>query len=154
MAHSEAGELLFLSNPTMPDYGIDKLWQTTDQRYWLLKCPKCNHYTNLVDTFPDCLITVKGEVIRACEKCQAKLDPSKGEWVAKRPQITERRGRQYSQLFSQAKMTTPEAILQTYRTTNNLTDFYNLKIGIAYVDAQNRLSVKEVLDCCGTKGIA
>jgi hypothetical protein len=154
MAHSEAGEMLFLSNPTMPDYGIDKLWQTTDMRYWLLKCPKCNHYTNLVDTFPDCLLTVKGKVIRACEKCHSELDPSIGEWVAKRPQITERRGRQYSQLYSQTKMTAPDLILQTYRTTTNLTDFYNLKIGIAYVEAQNRLSMQEVLDCCGTSGIA
>ena len=153
MAHSETGEMLFLSNPTLPDYGIDRLWQSTDMRYWLLKCPKCNHYTNLVDIFPECLITVKNKVIRACEKCKAELNPSIGQWVAKRPQMKDRVGRQYSQLFSQTKMTSPESILQAYRTTTNLTDFYNLKIGIAYVEAQNRLSVQEVLDCCGTAGI-
>jgi hypothetical protein len=40
------------------------------------------------------------------------------------------------------------------RTTNNLADFYNLKIGMAYVDAENRLSVEEVLNLRGSEGIA
>jgi hypothetical protein len=154
MAHSEAGEQLYLSNPTLPDYGVDKLFQNSDQQFWLLKCPKCNHYTNLVDTFPDTILEVRGKTIRACEKCHSELNPSKGEWVAKRPGITDVRGRQFSQLFSQTKMTAPEKILTTFRSTNNLTDFYNLKIGIAYVEAQNRLSVQQVLDCCGGAGIA
>ena len=52
MAHSEVKEWLKLSNPTIPDYGIDKAFQETDQRYWLLKCPSCGHYTCLEDTFP------------------------------------------------------------------------------------------------------
>ena len=152
MGHSETGDQRYLSNPTLPDYGIDKLFQTTDQRFWLLKCPACNKYIDMVETFPDCLHTVKGRVIRAC-KCGRELDPAIGVWVAKRPQITERRGRQYSQLYSQSKTCAPELILNKFLTTNNLTDFYNLKIGIAYVDAQNRLSVQEVYDCCGSSGM-
>ncbi|KKR68548.1 MAG: Bacteriophage tail assembly protein [Parcubacteria group bacterium GW2011_GWF1_40_6] len=154
MAHSEEGELLYLSNPTLPDYGIDRLFQLSNQMYWLIKCPKCNHYTDLVGTFPECLLMARGRVIRACEKCHAELDPSKGAWFAKRPDITDIHGRQFSQLYSQTKMTNPEKILHTFQTTNNLTDFYNLKLGIAYVEAQNRLSVQQVLDCCGDRGIA
>jgi len=38
LSHSEFKEVLRLSNPTLPDYGIDKAFQGTDQRYWLLKC--------------------------------------------------------------------------------------------------------------------
>lgn len=153
MAHSETGHLLFLSNPTLPDYGIDKLFQSTDQRFWLLKCPSCNEYTNMVETFPDCLQIVRGKTIRACIKCGHELDPAVGEWVAKYPSITERRGRQYSQLYAQTKTTSPEMILHNFKTTNNLTDFYNLKVGIAYVDSQNRLSIQQVLDCCGDEGM-
>lgn len=153
MAHSEEGDLLFLSNPTLPDYGIDRLFQSTDMQYFLLKCPHCNQYNNLTEDFPDCLLEHKGKVIRACRNCRKELDPSLGEWVAKRPSITERRGRQFSQLFSQTRITSPEFILNKFRTTNNMTDFYNLKIGIAYVDAQNRLSVQEVLDCCSDHGM-
>lgn len=155
MAHSETGDLLFLSNPTLPDYGIDKLFQTTDQQYYLLKCSACNEYTDLVTTFPDTLHTLKGgRVIRACCKCGHELDPAKGEWVAKRPGIVDRRGRQFSQLYAQTRMTDPALILEKFHSTNNLTDFYNLKLGLAYVDAQNRLSKAEVFACCGDSGLA
>jgi len=152
MAHSEFKEVLKLSNPTLPDYGIDKAFQETDQRYWLLKCEKCGAYTCLEDTFPDCLITVKGRVIRACQKCQTELNPAVGQWVAKRPLITDKRGYHYSQLFSH--FIEPGDILHQFRTTNNLTDFYNLKIGDAYVEATNRLSLQEVLAICSNDGIA
>jgi hypothetical protein len=47
----------------------------------------------------------------------------------------------------------PGDILHQFRTTNNLTDFYNLKIGVAYVEAENRLSIQEVLNLCGNEGI-
>jgi hypothetical protein len=152
MGHSEFKEVLMLSNPTIPDYGIDKAFQETDQRYWLLKCPFCAHHTCLESTFPDCLREVGGRVIRACGRCGGELDPDNGEWVAKRASITQKRGYHYSQLFSQ--YIDPGDILHQYRTTNNLQDFFNLKIGVAYVEAENRLSVEEVLALCGSDGIA
>ena len=152
MSHSEFKEVMKLSNPTLPDYGIDKAFQETDQRYWLLRCEKCGEYTCLENTFPHCLIEANGKVIRACSKCKGELNPAVGEWVAKKPSITDKRGYHYSQLFSQ--FVDPGEILRQFRTTTNLTDFYNLKIGIAYVEAQNRLSIQEALDLCGSDGIA
>ena len=152
MGHSEHRLVLQLSNPTLPDYGIDKAFQDTDQKYWLLKCKKCGNFTCLEDSFPDCLITVKGHVIRACHKCESELNPSIGQWVAKHPSVTGKRGYHYSQLFSH--FIDPGDILHQFRTTDNLTDFYNLKIGNAYVEAENRLNVEEVLTLCGNKGIA
>jgi hypothetical protein len=152
MAHSEFREVLKLSNPTLPDYGIDKAFQETDQRYWLLKCPSCGEYTCLEDTFPDCLIEHGILVYRGCMQCHAELNPSVGEWVPKHPAISERRGYHFSQLFSH--FVEPAEILHQYRLSDNLTDFYNLKIGIPYVQAENRLTVQEVLDLCGSEGIS
>jgi hypothetical protein len=152
MGHSEFRRVLMLSNPTLPDYGIDKAFQQTDQRFWLLKCPSCGDWTCLEDTFPDCLLEAQGRVIRACRRCHRELDPSSGEWVAKRPMITDKRGYHYSQLFSH--YVDPADILHQFRTTSNLTDFYNLKIGIAYVEATNRLTVQQVLSLCGSDGVA
>ncbi len=151
MAHSEFKEVWKLSNPTIPDYGIDKAFQETDQRYWLLKCGKCNGFTCLEDTFPECLREINGRVIRACEKCKSELNPALGEWVAKRPSITEKRGYHYSQLFSQ--FVEPAEILHKFRTTDNLQDFWNLKIGVPYIEAENRLSIEQVLALCGNDGI-
>jgi len=152
LSHSEFKEVLRLSNPTLPDYGIDKAFQGTDQRYWLLKCAKCGHFICLEDTFPDCLLEVDGRVIRACEKCHAELDPSIGEWVPKNPNVQDKRGYHFSQLYSH--FVDPRDILHTFRTTSNLQDFWNLKIGNAYVEAENRLSIEEILFLCGSDGIA
>jgi phage terminase large subunit GpA-like protein len=131
MAHSKFKEVLMLSNPTLRDYGIDRAFQGTDQRFWLLKCERCGAYTCLEDTFPGCLVEVGGRVIRVCTKCQGELNPSVGEWVVRRPAVTGKRGYHYSQLFS--LYVDPGEILHQYRTTNNLQDFFNLKIDVAYV---------------------
>jgi len=152
MSHSEFREVLKLSNPTLPDYGIDKAFQETDQRFWHVKCLKCGEYTCFEETFPDCLLEIGGRAIRACRKCKAEVNPSIGEWVAKHPGVTGKRGYHYSQLFSH--YVDPAEILHQFRTTNNLTEFYNLKLGMAYVEATNRLSVQEVLALCGNEGIA
>jgi hypothetical protein len=153
MGHSEYKRTLKLSNPTLPDYGIDKAFQQTDQRYWKLKCPSCGHYTCLEDTFPACLVELPdGKVIRGCEKCKSELNPAIGEWVAKRPDIQDKRGYHYSQLFSQ--FVDPAEILKQFRTTQNLTDFYNLKIGIAWVEATHRISLEAVYALCDLYGMA
>jgi hypothetical protein len=152
MSHSEFKEVWKLSNPTLPDYGIDKAFQETDQHYWLLKCERCGERTCLEDTFPDCLMEIDGRVIRACSRCKGELNPALGEWVAKKPSIADKRGYHYSQLFS--RFVAPSEILHQFRTTTNLTDFYNLKIGTAYVEAENRLTIEEVLALCGNEGIA
>jgi len=147
MAHSEFKEVLKLSNPTLPDYGIDREFQATDMRYWLLKCEKCREWTCLEDTFPDCLVETDGQVIRGCMKCGSELDPARGEWVPKQPGVKEKRGYHFSQLFSD--YVSPKEILDQYRTTDNLAEFFNLKLGLPYVEATNRLTVEEVLRLCG-----
>lgn len=153
LSHSQFKEIAMLSNPTLPDYGINKQFLRSDQRYWMLKCPKCNQYTCMEDTFPECIAEWNGKVVRLCQSCRdAELNPSIGEWVAKRPAITEIRGRHYSQLFS--AFVSPQEILDEYRLTSHMKQFYNLTIGTAFVEAENRLTVQEVLELCGSDGIA
>ena len=160
MGHSEYRESLKLSNPTIPEYGIDRAFRETDQRQWMIKCSGCGKYTSLIDTFleakppeiPRCLkVTKTGDVLRVCVSCGHELDVSKGEWVPARPSITDKRGYHYSQLFSQ--YVTPKEVIDKYLTTDNLQDFYNLKIGVAYIESENRLSIEEVLSLCGDEGI-
>jgi hypothetical protein len=64
----------------------------------------------------------------------------------------DKRGYHYSQLFSQ--FVDPKEILHQFRTTQNLTDFYNLKIGIPWVEATHRIALDAVYSLCGSDGIA
>lgn len=153
MSHSIYKEKLMLSNPTLPDYGIHKQFLLSDQKYFLLRCHKCNEYTDVVETFPACLVDFKGKVGLLCQSCRdGILSPSVGKWVAKKPSIKDRSGYQYSQLYSQ--FINLADVKKIFETTNNLQDFYNLKIGLAYIEAENRLSIQEVLALCGSDGVA
>lgn len=153
MSHSLHKEKLMLSNPTLPDYGIHKAFLLSDQKYYLLKCPKCNEYTDVVETFPNCLADFKTKVVLLCQRCRdGILNPAVGKWVPKKPSIKDRSGYQYSQLYSQ--FVKPADVLRIFMTTNNRQDFFNLKIGLPYIEAENRLSIQEVLALCGNDGIA
>lgn len=151
MSHSAFKEKMMLSNPTIPDYGIHKHFLLSDQKYWLLRCG-CGQWNDLVKDFPKCLVEIKNKVIRACRKCGKALNPARGQWVAKKPRVKDRSGRQYSQLYSQ--FVSPKEIFDKFRTTTNLKDFYNLKIGIPYIEAENRISVEEVKALCSDQPIA
>lgn len=152
LSHSEFKEVLLLSNPSLPDFGIAAKFQETDQRYWLLKCEKCGEWINLVESFPDCLKRItKDKVIRACLKCGFELDIARGEWVAKKPEVIDKRGYQFSQLFSW--YVDPKDILEHFEAGKDLTNFMNLKIGVPYVEASNRLSLSDVLSLCSDDGL-
>jgi len=165
MGHSDFKWELDLSNPTLPDYGVDRTYKLSDGRRWLLKCPRCGKWTDPIGEWeagakprervaPDMLCERKdGEVVLLCHHCrEGVLHPAQGEWVAQRPGVTDWRGRQYSQLFSQ--YVTPQEILLDYRTTLNMAAFYNYKLGLAYVEADCRITEEDVLKLCGSHGMA
>jgi hypothetical protein len=153
LAHSNYKRVIELSNPSLPDYGIDEQYEKSDQRHWTLRCPSCSHWTALDREFPRKLgQEVKvilprddGTFYRACPNCAAELDLAAGEWVADFPDRAIH-GYRISQLFS--SMVAPGEILSEYRTTRYPDRFYNLKIGIPWADLERRLDVASVLALC------
>jgi len=153
LAHSDYKRVIELSNPSLPDYGIDESYQLSDQRHWTLECPSCGHHCAPERDFP----TKLGEEVRiilprpdrsfclACPRCEAELDIDKGEWV---PDFPERpiRGYRISQLFS--SKVDPGEILKEYRDTRFPDRFYNMKIGIPWADLERRLDIMSVLALC------
>jgi hypothetical protein len=99
--HSDLQWISELSQPSIPGYGISAVFEQSDQRYFLLKCPACGHWNNPVETFPGCMIKpLYDPAYLGCENCESELDTQFGEWVAKYPGRTEMRGYQVSQLYS------------------------------------------------------
>ncbi len=153
LAHSDYKRIVELSNPSLPDYGIDEQYQKSDQRHWTLRCPRCRQWTAPAKEFP----TKLGEEVRiirprrdgthylACLKCNRELDIAVGEWVADLPGRTIH-GYRISQLFS--SKIDPGEILEEYRTTRFPDRFYNLKIGVPWADIERQLDVMSVLSLC------
>lgn len=156
LSHSDFKRIIELSNPSLPDYGIDEGYQLSDQRHWTLKCPSCGQHCAPEREFPRkigeevkiILPREDGTFYLACPHCQAALDIDKGEWVADFPE-RKIRGYRISQLFS--SKVDPGEILKEYRTTRFPERFYNLKIGIPWADLERRLDLSSVLSLCTEK---
>jgi len=158
LSHSDYRRLIELSNPSIPGYGIDEGYLESDQRHWTIRCPACGKWTAPEKAFP----TKLGEEVRvireredgsaylACAACDGELDASLGEWVADYP-TRPIHGYRISQLFS--SKIDPAEILREYRKTYNPERFYTLKIGIPWVDIENKLSTHQVLALCGDGGL-
>jgi hypothetical protein len=98
--HSDLQWVTELSQPSVPGFGIDEAFENSDQRFFLLKCPACGHWNNVVDAFPHCMMKDKDGWYLGCEKCRGHLDTQAGQWVARRPDYKETRGWHLSQLYS------------------------------------------------------
>ena len=145
-------EEVYLSNPSIPGYGIDLLFQDSDQKHWLLKCPHCGEWNCVDETFPDCLLKERGTVILACKKCRKELDKSKGEWVAKIPSNKTASGYRFSQLFSPT--VSASEIYNEYtkaKVNGQLTVFFNMTLGRSYVTAREKLEPEAILAACSTE---
>ena len=149
--HSDVKEMISLSTPTIPDYGIDKMYHQSDQRIWMLECGSCGKETCLDLEFPNSLRRrLDGSVYRCCIHCHAELNPAKGRWVAQYPS----RGKDLvgwwiSQLNS--IYVDPAYILDRYEDPPNgdLSEVMNSSLGRAYIPAENRLTVQDVYTAIG-----
>jgi hypothetical protein len=149
--HSDVKELMYLGTPTIPDYGVDRLYNNSDQRVWEIECEKCGKGTCLDLEFPNSLKrTIDGTVYRACIHCGAEVHPSKGRWVAQYPSRSKDLvGWWISQLNS--IYVEPAYILEMYENPpdGDLAEVMNSHLGRAYLPAENRLTQQEVFACCG-----
>lgn len=148
MSHSHVQEETYLSTPTIPNYGIDALYEESDRRIWVIKCKSCGRDCCLELDFPECVKYKDNKAYRACVKCGGELNPSDGEWV-KRNADREIAGWWISQLNS--TYINPGKILELFLDppNGNVGEVYNSKLGMAYIAAENRLTHRDVYDCCG-----
>lgn len=145
MSASEAKFIRELSTPTIPDFGIDKRFQETDQCHVMFQCQKCNTYTCLEETFPECIIQDPGgKYYRSCMKCKEPLDLTKFEWVRK-SETARARGYQISQLYS--PWVNLNDLMHEYHTTEFPGHFHNHKIGLPWISAEDRVTIEQVLAC-------
>ena len=157
LSHSSIKEEIYLSTPTIPGWGVDSLFQNSDQRHWLIRCSKCGGETCLELEFPNCLEELSdGKVIRLCQRCRDnEIYPKDGQWISSYPgRAKDIVGWRISQLNS--LYVDPGKILQLYQDPphGNISEVYNSKLAQAHISAENRLTVSEILELCGDKPIA
>ena len=155
VGHSTVKEEIFLSNPTLPDFGIDLIFRQSDQRHWFRRCG-CGAFTCAELSFPECVrLYPKGESVDgklgyiACSKCGKPVPVRDGEWVPQARENTEyMQGYRWSQLTS--VYNDPAEILSDFNDPpeGNLADVYRLRLGLPYAATEDRLQESQVFGCC------
>lgn len=141
------GHEVNFGSPTFPNYGIDALYEESDQRKWQIRCQGCGRYTSLVESFPDSIIQVGGKWIRACVHCHKEIFVSDGSWETDFP------GRREAGFWLDG-LISPYADLDEYMYQFNniegkkMAEFMRSTLGIAAVEAENQLSETVVLSRC------
>jgi hypothetical protein len=138
---SSLGMERWISTPTMPGFGIDRIWDISDQKHWRFACGKCNTEQHM--EWPANIDMENARYI--CSSCAAPLkdnDIRNGEWRARFPE-REISGYWITQMI--APWITPENIIKTYRECEDginemtLEYFYNHKLGQPYVSMESQI---------------
>lgn len=143
---------MYLSTPTVANYGIHGLYVSSDGREWLVKCPKCNHEQALSW---DVNLRIMGpannptQVFYGCAQCSAELTVEHiqtGRWVAQRPdRSTDTVGYHVHQM-----LTTPASELyRAFRDPQTrLVEFYRKRMGLPYEIGGGSLERDDFLATC------
>lgn len=151
-----------LGSPTIPDVGIHKVFNQSDQKFRMIKCQSCNAYTCIAEEFPNSVKFHKedGRFVPylACIKCSKEIHPINGEYVAKFP---DRYNSKYPMEgisgWHVSHFITPNCDLrivmdkwdEAQTDTSKLGLFYNRFLGFPYIAIEDRLRPQDVFDCCG-----
>lgn len=144
LQHVQNPRKAFFSNPSLPDFGIDKWYKKSDQKKW--------HITHACgNTFPmveDC-IDYTAEIYR-CPHCNKEIDSETirmGEWIA----TSQGEWSGYwiplwiNPMFSAKK-------IAEYKKTKTGEYFANFVAGLPYINANDALS-ERALDNCLNKQV-
>ncbi len=142
LQHSEYKWKWIFSNPTMPDFGVDRFWQISDQKKWHIK-----HSCGEIYVLDENCIDYSTEVYR-CPHCKLEITNEErrmGEWVAT---ATGEWSGYWIPLWINPKVTAKE-IAQSKRTST-AEYFSNFVAGLPYIGSDNSVAettiTKNIID--------
>jgi phage terminase large subunit GpA-like protein len=152
-----------ISTPTVPNFGIHKLYKDSTQEHFTFKCPCCNRRTELV--WPDC-IEIIGEHVNdprcaesflKCKECGGRLEhQDKPNWLGNATWTptnhggnTNIRGFAISQMYS-FTVTPGELVVAHFKgfgdEASNV-EFHNSKLGLPYIGDGAKVTDDDI-DAC------
>ncbi len=138
-----------LSTPTIYGYGIDKEFDVSDQKFWYVKCPRCNEWQHL--DWDKNMRHKDNSTWYSCTFCDRELTPEviqAGQWVAKYPGRSTS-GYAITQLMS--TYITPD-MLWEQKGKMKSKNFTNLRLGVPYSPTTGNISRHAILENCFNSG--
>jgi hypothetical protein len=129
------------SNPSIPGYGVDAIWQKSDQKHWFVKCRHCSHDWYLI--FPD-NVDFENER-RMCAKCKepfTREDITDGRWVNKYKD-RDISGYWVSQMF--VPWISMSSVIEKSKEDQDI--FHNFVLGLPFVSKDTSVTRESIVNC-------
>lgn len=159
-----------ISTPTIPEFGIHKLYTKSSQEHFFFRCPACSRQTELV--WPECIEIIGDHVndprckesFLKCKECKHKLNHeakpeflSSGDWQStlSNPNM-DFRGFYVNQLYS-FTVTPGELAVAHFRGFGDefaAKEFHNSKLGLPFIGAGARIDDAMIDAAIGDHSIA
>lgn len=144
------------SNPSQVGFGVDALYEDSDQMHWIVKCSKCAHKSwmdwepnlNAIKEVERCHFIDRETRSFRCGKCQSVLsdaDRINGTWIARYPGRTYRRGYWISQMM--APWVSASRIIDQF-DESGIEFFYQFVLGKAYTPTDLIVNRETILRAC------
>lgn len=140
LQHSKYHWQWLFSNPSVPEVGVDKLWNRSDQKHWFIKCSTCNkeQFLEMKNIFEK----EKDQFYFGCTHCKTELDRNSGRWIARWKDIKDVSGYWISLLM--CPWVSANRIKELERTKP--ADFFaNFVLGIPYVGSGNVVAKNTIM---------
>jgi len=150
LQNSKIGKEVDIGTPTIPDYGISRAFNESDQRHWLVRCDGCNERTSLVLEFPQVVRWTKDNIpYFGCKKCGKEIFSVNGEWVKKYPDRRNAGWLVDHFITPNLKLGKVMSRWEHDQREGKICEFYNGVLGLPYISAEDRLRESDVFACCG-----
>lgn len=136
LGFSKIRQQRYFSTPTVPDVGIDGLWNKSDQKHWRFECPHCEYEQHMEwDKNVD-----RDRRIYVCQKCRGEITSrwvnDRGRWEARYP------GEPISGYWISQMMCpwrTCADLLKEEADAEDEQYFYNFVLGLPYIAADQKI---------------
>lgn len=157
------------STPSAPGVGIDRLFQQSDQHYYMHKCEHCGYYNQMsYDPYtPEASVENRGNVLcvnpkgidiiaktvvdgsfqYVCQKCGKPLDRwYNGVWVPKFPERAKNNQGTRGYLISQmsAVWISIDELKRKELSSMSKQSFYNYSLGYAFADTKMTINLQDI----------
>lgn len=132
LQHSRYGYKWVFSNPTIPDFGVDRFWNMSDQKKWHIK-----HSCKEIYVLDESCIDYQSEIYR-CPHCKSEISDEcrrMGEWAAT---ADGKWSGYWIPLWIAPHMSADK--IAEYKRNKSKEYFYNFVAGLPYINTTNMLS--------------
>lgn len=152
-----------LSTPTIPKFGIHKLFILGTQEHWTFICPHCSRWTELI--WPDCIELIGDDVqdprckesFLKCKECKHKLEHrdkptflGTGKWTVTNTAADSDYRSFYVNQLNSFTVSPGEIVVAYHRGLGDeaaATEFHNSKLGLPYLGEGAQITDSVLEDC-------